>query len=81
MEADRALVTCVHHWRIAEPGAPNSEGVCVNCGATREFGNTDEAIADLRMGRQLNYKEFHSRSPRQQPHGARRGTAWRGRES
>lgn len=71
-------MTCetAHHWRIAEPGAPNSDGVCVNCGATREFGNSEEAAYKIMMGRTLSYKEMHSRSPRQQPHGARRGTRW-----
>ena len=31
---------CVHHWEIEIPNGPVSEGVCKNCGATREFLNS-----------------------------------------
>lgn len=36
----KATVTCVHHWRIERPQGEFSEGVCLNCGATREFRNS-----------------------------------------
>ncbi len=28
-----------HHWRIAEPEGPTSQGICVGCHSTREFRN------------------------------------------
>lgn len=31
---------CVHHWRIERPQGEFSEGICLNCGATREFRNS-----------------------------------------
>ena len=31
---------CVHHWNIAEPNGPISEGVCKNCGEKKEFQNS-----------------------------------------
>ncbi len=30
---------CVHHWRIAMPEGPTSEGRCQICGEEREFAN------------------------------------------
>lgn len=33
-------MTCVHHWRIERPQGEFSEGVCLSCGATREFRNS-----------------------------------------
>ena len=35
---------CVHHWEIAVPEGPISEGVCKKCHATKEFKNS---VAEL----------------------------------
>lgn len=35
------MIDCVHHWRIAEPNGPVSEGRCLHCGATRQYRNWD----------------------------------------
>ena len=32
--------TCAHHWVIAAPNGPTSEGVCQRCGERREFANS-----------------------------------------
>ena len=34
-----AAAPCVHHWDIATPAGPTSEGVCRKCRETREFPN------------------------------------------
>lgn len=36
---------CVHHWLIAPPEGPTSEGVCRKCGERREFSNHVKASA------------------------------------
>lgn len=42
------LDTCsVHHWKLGTPNGPLTEGTCRNCGATRMFGNSDDAIDEL----------------------------------
>ena len=33
---------CAHHWVIAAPNGPTSEGVCRRCGHQREFVNSVE---------------------------------------
>ena len=33
---------CAHHWVIAVPNGPISEGVCQRCGHVREFQNSAE---------------------------------------
>ena len=33
---------CAHHWVIAAPDGPTSEGVCQRCGEKREFANSAE---------------------------------------
>lgn len=30
---------CTHHWRIATPSGETSVGVCLICGASRQFQN------------------------------------------
>ena len=30
---------CVHHWVIADPDGPTSNGSCKKCGAAKEFMN------------------------------------------
>jgi len=30
---------CTHHWRIATPSGETSTGVCLICGASRQFQN------------------------------------------
>ena len=32
-------MTCNHHWEIAPPEGPTSEGVCLKCGMTKPFPN------------------------------------------
>lgn len=43
-EADDGEV-CTHHWRIATPAGQTSTGVCVLCGARREFENYSSPAA------------------------------------
>ena len=31
---------CAHHWVIAAPNGPTSEGVCQRCGEQRDFQNS-----------------------------------------
>jgi len=31
---------CIHHFIIEEPNGPQSEGVCKNCGAEKQFSNS-----------------------------------------
>jgi len=38
---------CAHHWLIAVPDGPISEGVCQRCGHVREFNNSAEYTAML----------------------------------
>jgi len=33
---------CAHHWVIAVPNGPISEGVCQRCGQVRQFNNSAE---------------------------------------
>ena len=35
---------CAHHWVIAVPDGPVSEGVCQRCGQVREFQNSAPEI-------------------------------------
>ena len=36
---DYILATCSHHWVIASPEGPTSEGVCRRCGHQKKFMN------------------------------------------
>ena len=36
---------CAHHWVIAAPNGPTSEGVCQRCGEKREFTNSAESTS------------------------------------
>ena len=38
---------CAHHWVIAVPDGPISEGECQRCGRVREFENSAEYAAPL----------------------------------
>lgn len=40
--ADYFAAHCAHHWVIAVPNGPISEGVCQRCGHHREFVNSME---------------------------------------
>ncbi|MGB4863330.1 MAG: hypothetical protein WBO97_12790 [Tepidiformaceae bacterium] len=31
---------CVHHWKLGVPASGITPGVCRECGATREFGQS-----------------------------------------
>ncbi len=48
METENLEQTCVHHWRIASPKGPTSVGVCQECGAEREFSNSEATVPWLR---------------------------------
>ncbi|MCH8297923.1 MAG: helix-turn-helix transcriptional regulator [Chloroflexi bacterium] len=43
--ADYVTSRCAHHWIIAVPNGPMSDGVCQRCGDHREFQNS---ISDYR---------------------------------
>lgn len=38
--------TCKHHWIIAEPGGPVSDGRCKLCGRARDFINSEEGLIE-----------------------------------
>ena len=38
-DEEQAQITCIHHWLIDPPDSPTSMGVCLKCGAEREFRN------------------------------------------
>ncbi len=40
----RTSQDCVHRWRIESPNGQHSAGVCQQCGATRDFANSSEAV-------------------------------------
>jgi hypothetical protein len=42
---------CAHHWVIAVPNGPISEGVCQGCGQVRQFNNSAEYIPMLTKSR------------------------------
>ena len=42
---------CAHHWVIAVPNGPSSEGVCQRCGHVRQFNNSAEYIPMLTKSR------------------------------
>ena len=68
-----------HHWKIDEAGGgPNSLGICVNCGATKPFGNSQEAAEVLALGASRTYREMNSINtfPKPTRRGRRPGTLW-----
>ena len=38
---------CAHHWVIAVPNGPISEGTCQRCGQVRDFSNSAEYASPL----------------------------------
>ena len=56
-------VACVHRWRIEPPAGATSAGVCLNCGATRQFKNGPEKGRAHESGwaAQNNAKKRHMR--------------------
>ena len=42
------MMHCAHHWKIAAPNGPTSEGVCQRCGHQREFVNYAEYASPWR---------------------------------
>ncbi|MBI4200560.1 MAG: hypothetical protein HY535_08840 [Chloroflexi bacterium] len=42
--APQAAEPCRHHWLIEPPQGPTSPGVCLLCGARREFKNYLENV-------------------------------------
>ena len=40
---------CKHHWVIASPSGPTSEGRCKHCGAIRSFSNSLETALEESM--------------------------------
>jgi len=51
--SDYIFSHCAHHWVIAAPNGPTSEGVCQRCGHQREFLNSVE-INNSRTGQAPN---------------------------
>ena len=49
VNAERLIVfianNCAHHWVIAAPNGPTSEGVCQRCGHQKEFVNSAESTS------------------------------------
>ena len=39
------MLHCAHHWVIAAPDGPTSEGTCRRCGHQREFVNSVEYVS------------------------------------
>lgn len=38
----------VHHWLLGEPGGPVSLARCRDCGEQRQFGNSADAVDELK---------------------------------
>lgn len=38
-ETDQFEKGCAHHWVIEPPRGPVSKGICIKCGAEKEFNN------------------------------------------
>lgn len=45
------MTDCRHFWRITPPAGPTSTGVCLKCGAEREFRNSEDYYAPERSAR------------------------------
>ena len=45
------MLHCAHHWVIAVPDGPTSEGVCRRCGHHREFLNSVDTGSPWRKAR------------------------------
>ena len=44
-DADGSQDSCQHHWLIAPPSGPTSQGVCRFCGEERAFQNHQSATS------------------------------------
>ena len=53
---------CAHHWVIAVPNGPFSEGECQRCGHVREFTNSTEYAAPLAKPRDSTDKAVQGKS-------------------
>ena len=53
---------CAHHWVIAVPDGPFSEGVCQRCGQVREFKNSAEYTPMLMKPRDTTGKAVEGKS-------------------
>ena len=53
---------CAHHWVIAVPNGPISEGVCQRCGQVREFNNSAEYTLPIAKPRNATNKAVEGRS-------------------
>ncbi len=53
---------CAHHWVIAVPNGPISEGECRRCGHVREFTNSAEYASPLTKPRGGTDKSEEGRS-------------------
>ena len=60
--ADYVHAHCAHHWVIAVPDGPFSEGVCQRCGHIREFTNSAEYTPMLTKSRDTTAKAMESKS-------------------
>ena len=53
---------CAHHWVIAVPNGPISEGTCQRCGQVREFTNSAEYASPLTKPRDTTGKAVEGKS-------------------
>jgi hypothetical protein len=53
---------CAHHWVIAVPNGPISEGVCQRCGLVRQFNNSAEYTPMLTKPRDTTDKAVEGKS-------------------
>ena len=53
---------CTHHWVIAVPNGPTSEGECQRCGHVRKFENSTEYAAPLSKPRDTTDKAVEGKS-------------------
>lgn len=45
-----SVSACQHHWRIEPPDGPTSQGLCLKCGAMREFSNVLASVGWITRG-------------------------------
>ena len=51
---------CVHHWVLAQPNGPTSNGVCKHCGITEEFRNSMPGSGWDRSGQAKKAKQANT---------------------
>ena len=68
--SDYVVSHCAHHWVIAVPNGPISEGVCQRCGDHREFQIPRPRFAGLPIPKQVKELVVRLLIARSKSHGS-----------